>query len=85
MEGCSKYCTFCVVPYTRGEEFNRGFDSILFEAKNLAKSGVKEIIFLGQNVNAYKSRTFDNQFVSFIDLIKYVSLIDGIERIRYTT
>ena len=85
MEGCSKYCTFCVVPYTRGEEFNRGLDSILFEAKNLVKSGVKEIIFLGQNVNAYKSRTFDNQFVSFTDLIKYVSLIDGIERIRYTT
>tara|TARA_B100001093_G_scaffold223449_1_gene214082 strand:- start:461 stop:1834 length:1374 start_codon:yes stop_codon:yes gene_type:complete len=85
MEGCSKYCTFCVVPYTRGEEFNRDLDSILYEAHKLVESGVKEITFLGQNVNAYKSRNHDGEYVSFSDLIKYVSFIDGIERIRYTT
>ncbi len=85
MEGCSKYCTFCVVPYTRGEEFNRDMDSILYEAHKLVKNGVKEITFLGQNVNAYKSRNYDGEYVSFSDLIKYVSFIDGIERIRYTT
>ena len=85
MEGCSKYCTFCVVPYTRGEEFNRDLDSILYESTMLANQGVKEIIFLGQNVNAYKSKNFNGDNISFADLIKYVSLIPGIERIRYTT
>ena len=85
MEGCSKYCTFCVVPYTRGEEFNRDLDSILYESQMLANRGVKEIIFLGQNVNAYKSKNFNGEHISFADLIKHVSLIPGIERIRYTT
>ncbi|MEC7864538.1 MAG: tRNA (N6-isopentenyl adenosine(37)-C2)-methylthiotransferase MiaB [Pseudomonadota bacterium] len=85
MEGCSKYCTFCVVPYTRGEEFNRGIDSILYEAQQLINQGIKEIIFLGQNVNAYKSRNFNGDHISFADLIKYVSCIPGVERLRYTT
>jgi len=85
MEGCSKYCTFCVVPYTRGEEFNRGIDSILYEAQQLINQGIKEIIFLGQNVNAYKSRNFNGDHISFADLIKYVSCMPGIERLRYTT
>ena len=85
MEGCSKYCTFCVVPYTRGEEFNRGIDSILYEAQQLINQGIKEIIFLGQNVNAYKSKNFNGDHISFADLIKYVSCMPGIERLRYTT
>ena len=85
MEGCSKYCTFCVVPYTRGEEFNRGIDSILYEAQQLINQGIKEITFLGQNVNAYKSRNFNGDHISFADLIKYVSCIPGVERLRYTT
>ena len=85
MEGCSKYCTFCVVPYTRGEEFNRGIDSILYEAQQLINQGIKEIIFLGQNVNAYKSRNFNGDHISFADLIKYVSCMPGVERLRYTT
>ena len=85
MEGCSKYCTFCVVPYTRGEEVNRRFDDIIFEVSNLAKLGAKEIILLGQNVNAYKSTNFSKDRVQFSDLIRYISHIDGIERIRHTT
>jgi len=85
MEGCSKYCTFCVVPYTRGEEFNRDLDSILYESQKLADQGVREIIFLGQNVNAYKSKNYNGTPISFSDLIKHVSLIPGIERLRYTT
>ena len=85
MEGCSKYCTFCVVPYTRGEEFNRDLDSILYESQMLVNRGVKEIIFLGQNVNAYKSKNFNGEHITFADLIKHVSLISGIERVRYTT
>ncbi|GIR64517.1 MAG: hypothetical protein CM15mP69_3450 [Ectothiorhodospiraceae bacterium] len=84
MEGCSKYCSFCVVPYTRGEEVNRSLDEVLFEVNNLALKGVKEIVLLGQNVNSYKSNTI-NGIVRFSDLIKYLSLIDGIERIRHTT
>lgn len=85
MEGCSKYCSFCVVPYTRGEEVNRSLDEVLFEVNNLALKGVKEIVLLGQNVNSYKSNTVDGDIVKFSNLIKYLSLIDGIERIRHTT
>ncbi len=85
MEGCSKYCSFCVVPYTRGEETNRSLDEILFEVNNLALKGVKEVVLLGQNVNSYKSNTINGEVVRFSDLIKYLSLIDGIERIRHTT
>ena len=85
MEGCSKYCTFCVVPYTRGEEVNRRFDDILYEANSLIKLGAKEITLLGQNVNAYRSLNNKKQHVSFSDLIRYISHIKGIERIRYST
>ena len=86
MEGCSKYCTFCVVPYTRGEEVSRPLDEILFEVSNLSSKGVREIILLGQNVNAYKGiRNKDRKTVAFSDLIRYVSRIDGIDRIRHTT
>ena len=85
MEGCSKYCSFCVVPYTRGEEVNRNLDEVLFEVNNLALKGVKEIVLLGQNVNSYKSNTINGDIVKFSDLTKYLSLIDGIERIRHTT
>ena len=85
MEGCSKYCSFCVVPYTRGEEVNRSLDEVLFEVNNLALKGVKEIVLLGQNVNSYKSNTINGDIVKFSDLIKYLSLIDGIDRIRHTT
>jgi tRNA-2-methylthio-N6-dimethylallyladenosine synthase len=86
MEGCSKYCTFCVVPYTRGEEVSRTLDEIIFEASNLAKNGAKEIILLGQNVNAYKGiRERDNKVINFAELIRYISKIEGIERIRHTT
>ena len=86
MEGCSKYCTFCVVPYTRGEEVSRPLDEILFEVSNLAGNGVREIILLGQNVNAYKGiRNRDKQPINFSELIRYISKIDGIDRIRHTT
>jgi tRNA-2-methylthio-N6-dimethylallyladenosine synthase len=86
MEGCSKYCTFCVVPYTRGEEVSRTLDEIIYEVSNLAKNGVKEIILLGQNVNAYKGiRQKDNKLINFSELIRYISKIEGIERIRHTT
>ena len=85
MEGCSKYCTFCVVPYTRGEEFNRKFDDIITEAVQLSEQGAKEIILLGQNVNAYKSNDHNKNPVNLSDLIRYISHIDGIDRIRYTT
>ena len=85
MEGCSKYCTFCVVPYTRGEEFNRRFDDIINEAIQLSRQGTREIILLGQNVNAYKSNDHNSNSVGLSDLIRYISHIDGIERIRYTT
>ena len=85
MEGCSKYCTFCVVPYTRGEEFNRRFDDIINEAIQLSIQGTSEITLLGQNVNAYKSNDHDGNPVGLSDLIRYISHIDGIDRIRYTT
>ena len=85
MEGCSKYCSFCVVPYTRGEEISRPFDSILTEIVELAGKGVKEVTLLGQNVNAYHDKTHTGQPVDLAMLIEYVAAIDGIERIRYTT
>ena len=85
MEGCSKHCTFCVVPYTRGEEVNRRFDDILYEANNLAAYGAREIILLGQNVNAYKSLNHNKEAVGLSDLIKHISFMPGIGRIRYMT
>ena len=86
MEGCSKYCTFCVVPYTRGEEVSRSLDEILYEISTLAHNGVREIILLGQNVNAYKGvRKKDNKSISFAELIRYISKIKYIDRIRHTT
>ena len=86
MEGCSKYCTFCVVPYTRGEEVSRTLDEIIYEVSNLANNGVKEIVLLGQNVNAYKGmRQKDNKSINFSELIRYISNIEGIKRIRHTT
>ena len=85
MEGCSKYCSFCVVPYTRGEEVSRNFDDILTEASHLADQGVREINLLGQNVNAYRGSTYDNKDVDLALLINYVASIEGIDRIRFTT
>ena len=85
MEGCSKYCSFCVVPYTRGEEFSRPFDDVLAETYELAKQGVREITLLGQNVNAYRGPMHDGDLADFALLIRYVAEIEGIERIRYTT
>ncbi|MEC9205898.1 MAG: tRNA (N6-isopentenyl adenosine(37)-C2)-methylthiotransferase MiaB [Pseudomonadota bacterium] len=85
MEGCSKYCTFCIVPYTRGDEVNRKFDDIIFEVYKLSQLGTKEIILLGQNVNAYKSTTNNGKKADLALLIRHISHIKGIERIRYTT
>ncbi|HFQ14049.1 MAG TPA: tRNA (N6-isopentenyl adenosine(37)-C2)-methylthiotransferase MiaB [Gammaproteobacteria bacterium] len=85
MEGCSKYCTFCVVPYTRGEEFSRPFDDIIAEVAELAAQGVREVTLLGQNVNAYRGRTHEGDEADLALLISYVAAIDGIDRIRYTT
>ncbi len=85
MEGCSKYCTFCVVPYTRGEEISRPFDDVLTEVVGLANQGVKEITLLGQNVNAYQSVTHDGEKADLALLIEYIAAIDNIGRIRYTT
>jgi tRNA-2-methylthio-N6-dimethylallyladenosine synthase len=85
MEGCSKYCTFCVVPYTRGEEISRPLDDVVTEAVNLAKQGVREINLLGQNVNAYLGPMHDGQLADLATLIYYISVIDGIDRIRFTT
>ncbi len=85
MEGCSKYCTFCVVPYTRGEEVSRPFEDILLEAAALAEQGVKEITLLGQNVNAYRAETKTGEAADLAMLIEYVAEIPGIERIRFTT
>lgn len=85
MEGCSKYCTFCVVPYTRGEEVSRPLDDVLFEIAQLAAQGVREVNLLGQNVNAYRGATHDGQICRFAELLHYVAAIDGIDRIRYTT
>ncbi len=85
MEGCSKYCSFCVVPYTRGEEFSRPFDDVLAEVYTLAQQGIREVTLLGQNVNAYWGEMHDGSLADFALLIRYVAEIEGIERIRYTT
>ncbi|WP_038210560.1 tRNA (N6-isopentenyl adenosine(37)-C2)-methylthiotransferase MiaB [Xenophilus azovorans] len=86
MEGCSKYCSYCVVPYTRGEEVNRPLDDVLVEVAGLADQGVKEVTLLGQNVNAYRGRMGDtSEIADFALLIEYIAEIPGIERIRYTT
>jgi tRNA-2-methylthio-N6-dimethylallyladenosine synthase len=85
MEGCSKYCTFCVVPYTRGEEVSRPFEDVLIEVAELAQQGVKEVTLLGQNVNAYRGATAEGDAADLALLLEYVAAIPGIERIRYTT
>jgi tRNA-2-methylthio-N6-dimethylallyladenosine synthase len=85
MEGCSKYCSFCVVPYTRGEEISRPFDDVVAECVTLAEQGVKEINLLGQNVNAYRGPMHDGQQADLATLIYYVAAIDSVERIRFTT
>jgi tRNA-2-methylthio-N6-dimethylallyladenosine synthase len=85
IEGCSKYCTFCVVPYTRGEEFSRPFEQVLAEVRSLAGQGVREITYLGQNVNAYRGQMPDGYQADLALLIVYTAAIPGIERIRYTT
>ena len=85
MEGCSKYCTFCVVPYTRGEEVSRPFDDVIAEVVELADQGVREINLLGQNVNAYYGATHDGRIADLAELITYVAAVEGIERIRFTT
>jgi len=85
MEGCSKYCTFCVVPYTRGEEISRPFDDVIAEVASLAGQGVREVNLLGQNVNAYRGTTHDGVIADLALLISYVAAIEGIDRIRYTT
>ncbi len=85
MEGCSKYCTFCVVPYTRGEEISRPFDDIISEIASLAEQGVREVNLLGQNVNAYRGKMHDGDIADLAMLIHYIAAIEGIERIRYTT
>ena len=91
MEGCSKYCSYCVVPYTRGEEVSRPFEDVLVEVAGLADQGVKEITLLGQNVNAYRAKmigaesSLTAEMADFATLLEYVSDIPGIERIRYTT
>jgi tRNA-2-methylthio-N6-dimethylallyladenosine synthase len=85
MEGCSKYCSFCIVPYTRGDEVSRGFDSVLEEVRQLADQGVREITLLGQNVNAYAGPMADGALVDLATLIHHVAAVRGIERIRFTT
>jgi len=85
MEGCSKYCSFCVVPYTRGEEVSRSFEDVLVEVAELAQQGVREVTLLGQNVNAYRGTATDGVPADFSLLLEYVAAIPGIERIRYTT
>ena len=86
MEGCSKYCSYCVVPYTRGEEVSRPFDDVLTEVAGLASQGVKEIVLLGQNVNAYLGKMGDTEEIAdFALLIEYIAEIPGVERIRFTT
>jgi tRNA-2-methylthio-N6-dimethylallyladenosine synthase len=85
MEGCSKYCSFCIVPYTRGEEMSRGFDSVLAEVRALAEQGVAEVTLLGQNVNAYLGPMADGARVDLATLIHHVARVPGIERIRFTT
>ena len=85
MEGCSKYCSYCVVPYTRGEEVSRRFDDVLTEVAQLADQGVREITLLGQNVNAYRGVMADGEIADFALLIEYIAEFDGIQRIRYVT
>lgn len=85
MEGCSKYCTFCVVPYTRGEEVSRPVDDVIAEVVHLASQGVREVNLLGQNVNAYQGDTHDGDTIDLAELITYVAAIEGIDRIRFTT
>jgi tRNA-2-methylthio-N6-dimethylallyladenosine synthase len=85
MEGCSKYCTFCVVPYTRGDEVSRGFDSVMDEVRTLVQQGVGEITLLGQNVNAYAGAMADGTVVDLATLIHYVAEVPGVERVRFTT
>ncbi len=85
MEGCSKYCSFCVVPYTRGEEISRPFDDVIAEVVQLAGQGVREINLLGQNVNAYRGPMHDGSLADLATLIYYVAAIESIERIRFTT
>jgi len=85
MEGCSKYCSFCVVPYTRGEEISRPFDDVIAEVASLAEQGVCEINLLGQNVNAYCGPMHDGEVADLATLIYYVAAVDGVERIRFTT
>ncbi len=85
MEGCSKYCTYCVVPYTRGEEISRPLDDVIAEITTLAEQGVREINLLGQNVNAYRGEMEDGEIASFALLLHYVAAVDGIDRIRFTT
>lgn len=85
MEGCSKYCTFCVVPYTRGEEISRPFDDVIAEVATLASQGVREVTLLGQNVNAYRGVTHDGNDADLALLISYIAAIENIGRVRYTT
>ncbi|MCH8248381.1 MAG: tRNA (N6-isopentenyl adenosine(37)-C2)-methylthiotransferase MiaB [Proteobacteria bacterium] len=85
MEGCSKYCSFCVVPYTRGEEISRPFDDVIAEVASLAEQGVREVNLLGQNVNAYRGPMHDGQIADLATLIYYVAAIEAIDRIRFTT
>jgi tRNA-2-methylthio-N6-dimethylallyladenosine synthase len=85
MEGCSRYCTYCVVPFTRGEEFSRPFDDVLAEVVTLAERGVREVTLLGQNVNAYRGPMHTREHADLARLVRYVAEIDGIERIRFTT
>jgi tRNA-2-methylthio-N6-dimethylallyladenosine synthase len=85
MEGCSKYCSFCVVPYTRGDEVSRPFESVLQEARALARQGVGEILLLGQNVNAYAGAMADGAIVDLATLIHFIAALDGVQRIRFTT
>ncbi|HIF5500430.1 TPA: tRNA (N6-isopentenyl adenosine(37)-C2)-methylthiotransferase MiaB [Pasteurella multocida] len=85
MEGCNKYCSFCVVPYTRGEEVSRPVDDVLFEIAQLAEQGVREVNLLGQNVNAYCGATHDDGICTFAELLRLVAAIDGIDRLRFTT
>jgi len=85
MEGCSKYCSFCVVPYTRGDEVSRPFDDVLVEIAGLADQGVREVTLLGQNVNAWRGAMADGEIADFALLLEYVCEIPGIDRVRYTT
>ncbi|EAQ97372.1 tRNA-i(6)A37 thiotransferase enzyme MiaB [Congregibacter litoralis KT71] len=85
MEGCSKYCSFCVVPYTRGEEVSRPLDDVIAEVASLAGRGVREVNLLGQNVNAYRGESHEGDIVDFAELLHFVAAIPGIDRIRYTT